>query len=69
MRTSWVCGVPRRQHGEDDPAAGGASTTSWRFVDDQRGHPTFTADLRRMIRRLVVDRRPGVFHVTNQGAV
>jgi dTDP-4-dehydrorhamnose reductase len=39
------------------------------FVDDQRGHPTFTADLAPMLRRLAVDCRPGVHHVTNQGAV
>ena len=39
------------------------------FVDDQRGHPTIAADLATMIKRLVIDRRPGTFHVTNQGAV
>ena len=39
------------------------------FVDDQRGHPTFADDLAAMIKRLVVERRPGIFHVTNQGAV
>lgn len=37
------------------------------FVDDQRECPTFTEDLAGMIRRLVVARLPGVFHVTNQG--
>jgi dTDP-4-dehydrorhamnose reductase len=36
------------------------------FVADQIGHPTFTADLAPMIRRLAVDRRSGVHHVTNQ---
>ena len=39
------------------------------FVDDQRGHPTFTADLGPLVRRLALDRRSGVIHVTNQGAV
>jgi dTDP-4-dehydrorhamnose reductase len=59
VRTSWVCG------------AQGANMvkTMLAFVDDQRGHPTFTADLATMIRKLVIDHRPGVFHVTNQGAV
>jgi dTDP-4-dehydrorhamnose reductase len=38
-----------------------------RFVDDQHGCPTFTADLARAVVRLGVDRRPGTFHVTNQG--
>ncbi len=68
MRTSWVCGYGGqnmvktilRLAGEHDRLS---------FVDDQRGHPTFAADLARQIKRLVVDRRPGVFHVTNQGAV
>ena len=31
--------------------------------------PIFTADLAGALYRLVVDRRPGTFHVTNQGAV
>ena len=39
------------------------------FVDDQRGHPTFASDLASMIGTLVGERRPGLFHVTNQGAV
>ena len=39
------------------------------FVDDQIGHPTFADDLAGAIKALVIDRRPGMFHVTNQGAV
>ena len=39
------------------------------FVDDQVGSPTFAEDLAVMVRRLVIDRRTGVFHVTNQGSV
>ncbi|MCP3988711.1 MAG: sugar nucleotide-binding protein, partial [Actinomycetia bacterium] len=45
------------------------SHPSLSFVDDQRGCPTFTDDLALMIRRLAAGRMPGVFHVTNQGAV
>lgn len=68
VRTSWVCGYHGqnmvktilRLAGEHDELA---------FVDDQRGHPTFATDLAAMIRRLVGERRPGLFHVTNQGAV
>src|SRR5690606_26588408 len=56
VRTSWVCG------------AGGhnmvrtvlrllADGTTMRFVDDQRGCPTFTADLAPLLRRLALDRR------------
>ena len=38
-----------------------------RVVDDQIGNPTFTEDLAAAIKRLVVGRFPGVFHVTNSG--
>ncbi len=68
LRTSWVCGeygnnmvkTIVRLAGERDELA---------FVDDQFGHPTLCADLAPMIRRLALDRRSGVYHVTNQGAV
>jgi len=68
VRTSWVCGrhghnmvkTILRLAGEHDELT---------FVDDQRGHPTFADDLATMIRRLVIERRSGVYHVTNQGAV
>ena len=68
VRTSWVCGY----HGANMVKtilrlAGEHETLS--FVDDQRGHPTFTDDLAAVVRRLVVERRPGIFHVTNQGEV
>ena len=39
------------------------------FVNDQIGHPTFTADLAPALRRLAVERVSGLVHVTNQGAV
>lgn len=38
-----------------------------RVVADQDGSPTFTDDLARAIKRLVVGRFPGIFHVTNSG--
>jgi dTDP-4-dehydrorhamnose reductase len=37
------------------------------FVDDQRGCPTSTEDLARMVVNLSSSRLPGLFHVTNQG--
>ncbi len=67
VRTSWLCG----QNGPN------MVTTIMRladqhaelaFVADQIGHPTFTADLAPLVRRLAVDRRSGVHHVTNQTA-
>jgi dTDP-4-dehydrorhamnose reductase len=39
-----------------------------RFVNDQHGSPTFTADLAPALITLGLDRRPGIFHVTNSGA-
>jgi dTDP-4-dehydrorhamnose reductase len=67
VRTSWVSG----EHGNNmvKTVLRVADRPELRFVDDQRGCPTFTADLAVMIRRLAVERRPGIFHVTNQGAV
>lgn len=67
-RTSWVCGF----HGGNMvktvfKLARERDTLS--FVTDQVGHPTFTSDLAPMLHRLAVDRRTGVFHTTNQGAV
>lgn len=38
-----------------------------RVVADQVGSPTFTDDLAAAIKRLVVGRFPGTFHVTNSG--
>jgi dTDP-4-dehydrorhamnose reductase len=68
VRVSWVCG----EHGSNMVKTIlrlAAEHETLTFVDDQRGHPTFADDLATMLYRLVVDRRPGTFHVTNQGAV
>ncbi len=68
VRLSWVCGehganmvktVLRLASDHDELA----------FVDDQRGHPTFAESVAPLVRRLVGERRPGLFHVTNQGVV
>jgi dTDP-4-dehydrorhamnose reductase len=66
VRVSWVCGV----HGSNMVKTVlrlARERDELAFVDDQRGCPTFTEDLAGMIRRLVVGRVPGLFHVTNQG--
>lgn len=67
VRTSWVCGA----HGQNmvKTVLGLRDRDELAFVDDQRGCPTFTADLAGALRALAVDRVPGLFHVTNQGAV
>jgi dTDP-4-dehydrorhamnose reductase len=68
VRISWVCGryggnmvktALRLADGGIDPG----------FVTDQVGQPTIVGDLVPVLRRLALDRRPGLFHVTNQGAV
>ena len=68
VRTAWVSGA----HGANMVKtalrlAAASPDDTLRFVDDQHGCPTFTADLARAVVRLGVDRRPGTFHVTNQG--
>ncbi|HSP27828.1 MAG TPA: dTDP-4-dehydrorhamnose reductase [Ilumatobacteraceae bacterium] len=68
-RTSWVCG----EHGNNMVKLvlrlAANPDQALAFVDDQRGHPTFTADLAPALRTLAVDRRSGIHHVTNDGAV
>jgi dTDP-4-dehydrorhamnose reductase len=66
VRTSWVCGA----HGANMVKtvlrlAGGSGPL--RFVDDQWGSPTFTADLAGVLAVLATERLPGTFHVTNSG--
>jgi dTDP-4-dehydrorhamnose reductase len=67
VRTSWVCGA----HGANmvktalKLAQGDADL---RFIDDQHGSPTFTADLATALVTLGLGKRPGIFHVTNAGA-
>ncbi len=68
VRTSWVCG----EHGNNMVklvrrlVSSGAPMA---FVDDQRGCPTFTADLAPALIQLADERLGGVFHLTNAGAV
>jgi dTDP-4-dehydrorhamnose reductase len=66
VRTSWVCGA----HGANMAVTAlrlAEGDGELRFVDDQHGSPTFTADLAPAIVTLGLDRRPGLFHVTNSG--
>jgi dTDP-4-dehydrorhamnose reductase len=68
VRTSWVIG----RYGANMAKTVlrlAAGDTPLRFVDDQRGCPTIAADLATMLRTFVVERLPGTWHVTNQGAV
>jgi dTDP-4-dehydrorhamnose reductase len=66
VRTSWVCGA----HGPNMVATilrVAANQPELRFVDDQVGNPTFTADLAPAILDLVTAGATGVFHLTNAG--
>lgn len=68
VRTSWVCG----EHGANMVKTImrlAAQRDELAFVADQIGHPSLCADVAPMLRRIAVDRRSGVHHVTNQGAV
>jgi dTDP-4-dehydrorhamnose reductase len=68
VRTSWVCGT----HGANMVKTVLrliAERPNLAFVDDQIGHPTFTADLAPVLRRFALDRLSGVVHATNSGAV
>jgi dTDP-4-dehydrorhamnose reductase len=67
VRTAWVCGA----HGRNmvTTVLGLRDRPELAFVDDQRGCPSFTADLAPAIRRLAAGRFPGIFHLTNAGEV
>jgi dTDP-4-dehydrorhamnose reductase len=66
-RSSWVFG--RRGRSFVDTIVGRARTGApVEVVDDQRGCPTYAPDLAGALARLAVERRSGVYHVTNSGA-
>ncbi len=68
VRTSWVCG----KYGSNAVKTIlrlGEQKGAMRFVTDQRGSPTIVSDLVVALRSFVVDRLPGTWHVTNQGAL
>jgi dTDP-4-dehydrorhamnose reductase len=66
VRISWVAGA----HGSNMVGTVlrlAATPGPLRFVDDQRGSPTFTADLAGLLTVLATEKLPGIFHATNQG--
>jgi dTDP-4-dehydrorhamnose reductase len=68
VRASWVCG----HHGSNAVKTIlrlAQQKGKMRFVTDQRGSPTIVSDLVVALRSFVVDRLPGTWHVTNQGAL
>ncbi|MGH9068413.1 MAG: dTDP-4-dehydrorhamnose reductase [Acidimicrobiales bacterium] len=67
VRTSWLCGAGGPNMAATVLGLAGSGDGALRFVDDQRGRPTMAADLAVAVRRLTIERRPGTYHVTNQG--
>lgn len=68
VRTSWLCG----DHGANmvKTVLRLAEThPTLRFVDDQRGHPSFCADIASVVVELADERVGGIVHLTNQGPV
>jgi dTDP-4-dehydrorhamnose reductase len=68
VRTSWVCG----RYGSNMVKTIlrlAAEHETLSFVSDQRGHPTIASDLATVLARFAQERRAGLWHVTNQGAV
>ncbi|HET6792953.1 MAG TPA: dTDP-4-dehydrorhamnose reductase, partial [Acidimicrobiales bacterium] len=66
VRISWVFS-PRGQNMARTVLRLAGEHPTLRFVDDQTGSPTSTADAAPAIVGLALERRPGVFHLTNQG--
>jgi dTDP-4-dehydrorhamnose reductase len=67
VRTSWLCGANGSNMVKTVVRLLDEGVRPLRFVDDQYGCPTFTADLAVTLRRIAVARLPGVVHVTNHG--
>jgi dTDP-4-dehydrorhamnose reductase len=63
-----VCGAHGANIVKTALSLAAAGESELRFIDDQHGSPTFTADLAPALVTLGLDRRPGLFHVTNGGA-
>lgn len=66
VRTSWVCGANGNNFVKTMLRLATERDT-WGVVDDQRGCPSFTADLAVAIKQLAIGRLPGVFHLSNHG--
>jgi dTDP-4-dehydrorhamnose reductase len=67
VRTSWVFGR-RGKSFVDTVLARAREGTPLKVATDQAGCPTYAPDLAAALARLAVERRAGLYHVTNQGA-
>ena len=68
VRTSWVCG----RYGSNMVKTALRLLTTGdgplRFVDDQHGSPSIASDVAAVLLDLALERRPGIYHVTNRGS-
>jgi dTDP-4-dehydrorhamnose reductase len=67
VRTSWVTSA----HGDSTVRRmlqQAFEEAPLRYVDDQRGSPTFSADLAVTVATLALERLPGLYHATNAGS-
>ncbi len=66
LRTQWLFGPDGRNFASSilDRARGGEAL---RVVCDQRGSPTYTADLAEAVLHLLASRARGVYHFSNEG--
>ncbi|MCZ6691363.1 MAG: dTDP-4-dehydrorhamnose reductase [Planctomycetota bacterium] len=68
IRTSWTFGGGRSNF-VDKILTLASKSKELKVVSDQRGSPTYTADLAGMVLEFISQRLPGgIYHVTNRGA-
>jgi dTDP-4-dehydrorhamnose reductase len=67
IRTAWLFGLGGNNFVETMLKLA-ATGRDIRVVNDQRGNPTYAADLSAAIVRLMIANARGIFHVTNSGA-
>jgi len=69
VRTSWVCGAKGSNVVTTVLKLAADLDRTLAFVTDQRGRPTFAADLAATLLTLVSEGHTGTYHVTNTGDV
>jgi len=67
VRTSWLSGTTGRNMVKTVLQMASRPGSRLKFVDDQRGSPTFVGDAVPAIWKLATERMPGTYHVANDG--